>query len=149
MHIVDVSLLMKPTISVQYNSFSTVLCMYVSSSLWLVFVVALAQRAPTCNTAAVRSAAPNTNFLPSNCRLVMLCGPPSQDILSHVFVCVCGSCLAVFVMPNTAGQVAGACMFAFLSLLVFELLRPHLSQTDAWLYRIVSHPPDPPKRKLS
>ncbi|CAM9675597.1 unnamed protein product, partial [Laminaria digitata] len=41
----------------------------------------------------------------------------------------------VFVLPNTAGQVAGACVFAFMSLLAFELLRPHLSTTDAWMYR--------------
>eukprot|EP00752_Nemacystus_decipiens_P008583 g7664.t1 len=42
----------------------------------------------------------------------------------------------VFVLPNTAGQAAGACIFAFLSLLAFELLRPHLSRTDAWMYRM-------------
>ncbi|CAN0196672.1 unnamed protein product [Scytosiphon promiscuus] len=42
----------------------------------------------------------------------------------------------VFVLPNTAGQAAGACVFAFLSLLSFELLRPHLSPTDGWMYRI-------------
>lgn len=45
---------------------------------------------------------------------------------------------AVFVQPNTAGQVSGACVFAFLSLLAFERIRPHLSHTDAWMYRIVS-----------
>ncbi|CAM9678213.1 unnamed protein product [Pylaiella littoralis] len=42
----------------------------------------------------------------------------------------------VFVLPNTAGQAAGACVFGFLSLLAFELLRPHLSHTDAWMYRM-------------
>ncbi|CAM9799351.1 unnamed protein product [Ascophyllum nodosum] len=41
----------------------------------------------------------------------------------------------VFVLPNTAGQVAGACIFAFVTLLVFELIRPHLSQIDGWMYR--------------
>lgn len=40
-------------------------------------------------------------------------------------------------MPNTAGQAAGACVFAFISLLAFELLRPHISHTDAWMYRVV------------
>ncbi|CAN0520464.1 unnamed protein product, partial [Ectocarpus sp. 12 AP-2014] len=42
----------------------------------------------------------------------------------------------VFVLPNTAGQAAGASVFAFVGLLGFELLRPHLSHTDAWMYRI-------------
>ncbi|CAN0240311.1 unnamed protein product [Pylaiella littoralis] len=42
----------------------------------------------------------------------------------------------VFVLPNTAGQAAGACVFGFVSLLAFELLRPHLSHTDAWMYRV-------------
>ncbi|CAN0265527.1 unnamed protein product, partial [Pylaiella littoralis] len=42
----------------------------------------------------------------------------------------------VFVLPNTAAQAAGACLFAFVSLLAFELLRPHLSHTDAWMYRV-------------
>lgn len=45
---------------------------------------------------------------------------------------------AVFVQPHTSSQVAGACVFAFLSLLAFERLQPHLSHTDAWMYRIVS-----------
>ncbi|CAN0013701.1 unnamed protein product [Ectocarpus sp. 6 AP-2014] len=42
----------------------------------------------------------------------------------------------VFISPNTAAQVAAACMFAFVSLLGFELLRPHLDPVDSWLYRL-------------
>ncbi|CAM9941933.1 unnamed protein product, partial [Ectocarpus sp. 12 AP-2014] len=42
----------------------------------------------------------------------------------------------IFISPNTAAQVAAACMFAFVSLLGFELLRPHLDPVDSWLYRL-------------
>lgn len=44
----------------------------------------------------------------------------------------------IFIAPNTATQAAVACMFAFASLLGFELLRPHLDDVDSWLYRVVS-----------
>lgn len=44
----------------------------------------------------------------------------------------------IFISPNTSAQAAAACMFAFLSLLGFELLRPHLDPADSWLYRLVS-----------
>ncbi|CAN0419853.1 unnamed protein product [Pylaiella littoralis] len=42
----------------------------------------------------------------------------------------------IFIAPNTAAQAAMACMFAFASLLGFELLRPHLDNADVWLYRL-------------
>ncbi len=44
----------------------------------------------------------------------------------------------VFIQPNTPEQAAIACMFAFASLLGFELLRPHLDPADSWIYRLVS-----------
>ncbi|CAB1104292.1 unnamed protein product [Ectocarpus sp. CCAP 1310/34] len=44
----------------------------------------------------------------------------------------------IFISPNTAAQVSAACMFAFGSLLCFELLGPHLEPVDSWLYRLVS-----------
>ncbi len=46
----------------------------------------------------------------------------------------------IFIAPYSASQAAAACMFAFLSLLGFELLRPHLDPADSWLYRLVSPP---------
>eukprot|EP00752_Nemacystus_decipiens_P006743 g6060.t1 len=42
----------------------------------------------------------------------------------------------IFIAPNTPEQAAIACMFAFASLLGFELLRPHLDPMDSWLYRL-------------
>ncbi|CAM9106040.1 unnamed protein product, partial [Hapterophycus canaliculatus] len=42
----------------------------------------------------------------------------------------------IFFPPGTAGQAAMACIFAFASLLGFELLRPHLDPADSWLYRL-------------
>eukprot|EP00903_Cladosiphon_okamuranus_P020453 g18773.t1 len=42
----------------------------------------------------------------------------------------------VFIAPNTSAQAAAACIFAFLSLVGFELLRPHLDPADSWLYRL-------------
>ncbi|CAM9909015.1 unnamed protein product [Ectocarpus sp. 4 AP-2014] len=42
----------------------------------------------------------------------------------------------IFIAPHTAAQAAIACMFAFASLLGFELLRPHLDPADSWLYRL-------------
>ncbi|CAM9812841.1 unnamed protein product, partial [Ascophyllum nodosum] len=42
----------------------------------------------------------------------------------------------IFIAPYTASQAAAACIFAFGSLLGFELLRPHLDPTDSWLYRL-------------
>ena len=44
----------------------------------------------------------------------------------------------VFIAPRTASQAATACIFAFLSLLGFELMRPHTDPTNSWLYRLVS-----------
>ncbi|CAM9940108.1 unnamed protein product [Ectocarpus sp. 4 AP-2014] len=43
--------------------------------------------------------------------------------------------LLVFLVPDTPGQVAFGCVFAFLSLLAFELLRPHTDHLDMQLYR--------------
>lgn len=48
----------------------------------------------------------------------------------------------IFFAPGTAGQAAMACIFAFASLLGFELLRPHLDPADSWLYRLVSRVSD-------
>ncbi|CAM9559605.1 unnamed protein product, partial [Choristocarpus tenellus] len=42
----------------------------------------------------------------------------------------------IFIEPQSAAQAAMACIFAFLSLLGFELLRPHLDTGDSWLYRL-------------
>eukprot|EP00903_Cladosiphon_okamuranus_P012164 g11411.t1 len=42
----------------------------------------------------------------------------------------------IFIAPHTAAQAAMACIFAFGSLLGFELLRPHLDDADSWLYRL-------------
>lgn len=44
----------------------------------------------------------------------------------------------IFIAPHTATQVAMACIFAFASLLGFELMRPHMDPSDSWLYRLVS-----------
>lgn len=44
----------------------------------------------------------------------------------------------IFFPPGTSAQAAMACIFAFASLLGFELLRPHLDPADSWLYRLVS-----------
>lgn len=46
----------------------------------------------------------------------------------------------IFIAPNSSTQVAAACVFAFGSLLGFELFRPHLNRAHAWLYRAVSQP---------
>ncbi|CAM9776714.1 unnamed protein product, partial [Sphacelaria rigidula] len=43
--------------------------------------------------------------------------------------------ILVFILPDTAGRVAISCMFAFFSLLAFELLRPHVDDLDTHLYR--------------
>ncbi|CAM9298394.1 unnamed protein product, partial [Laminaria digitata] len=39
----------------------------------------------------------------------------------------------IFIAPHTAMQVAMACIFAFASILGFELMRPHMDPTDSWL----------------
>lgn len=44
----------------------------------------------------------------------------------------------IFIAPQSAKQAAMACIFAFVSLLGFELLRPHVEPTGLWLYRLVS-----------
>ncbi|CAM9574874.1 unnamed protein product, partial [Ectocarpus sp. 12 AP-2014] len=46
--------------------------------------------------------------------------------------------ILVFLVPDTPGQVAFSCIFAILSLMVFELLRPHVNNLDRQLYRTVS-----------
>lgn len=43
----------------------------------------------------------------------------------------------IFIAPHSAIQAAMACIFAFVSLLAFELLRPHVDPVDSWLYRLV------------
>ncbi|CAM9587167.1 unnamed protein product [Ectocarpus fasciculatus] len=43
--------------------------------------------------------------------------------------------ILVFLVPDTPGQVAFSCIFAILSLMVFELLRPHVNNLDRQLYR--------------
>eukprot|EP00752_Nemacystus_decipiens_P010943 g9725.t1 len=43
--------------------------------------------------------------------------------------------LLVFLQPDSPGQVAFGCIFAFLSLMVFELLRPHADKVERQLYR--------------
>lgn len=48
----------------------------------------------------------------------------------------------IIIAPQSAKQAAMACTFAFVSLLAFELLQPHVDQTDSWLYRLVSHVKD-------
>ena len=45
----------------------------------------------------------------------------------------------IFISPASATQAATACIFAFGSLLAFELMRPHLDPADSWLYRLVSY----------
>ncbi|CAM9217775.1 unnamed protein product, partial [Laminaria digitata] len=42
----------------------------------------------------------------------------------------------IFISPSSATQAAMACIFAFGSLLGFELMRPHLDPADVWLYRL-------------
>lgn len=42
-----------------------------------------------------------------------------------------------FISPQSSAQAAMACIFAFASLLGFELLRPHLDPVDSRLYRLV------------
>lgn len=43
----------------------------------------------------------------------------------------------VMIEPGTTTQCALACVFAFLSLVAFELIMPYTSKDDAWLYRMV------------
>ncbi|CAM9956616.1 unnamed protein product, partial [Laminaria digitata] len=42
----------------------------------------------------------------------------------------------IFISPQSATQAAMACIFAFGSLLGFELMRPHMDPSDSWLYRL-------------
>ncbi|CAM9575422.1 unnamed protein product [Laminaria digitata] len=44
----------------------------------------------------------------------------------------------IFIAPHTSMQAAMACIFAFVSLLGFEIMRPHADPADSWLYRLVS-----------
>ena len=44
----------------------------------------------------------------------------------------------IFIAPQSGKQATMACIFAFVGLLGFELLRPHVDSTDSWLYRMVS-----------
>lgn len=43
----------------------------------------------------------------------------------------------VFIQPNTTEQAGVACTIAFVSVLGFELLRPHIDNINLWLYRMV------------
>ena len=43
----------------------------------------------------------------------------------------------IFIAPQSPSQVAMACIFAFASLLGFEVMRPHMDPADSWLYRMV------------
>lgn len=45
----------------------------------------------------------------------------------------------VMIEPGTTTQCALACVFAFLSLVGFELIMPYTSKDDAWLYRMVRY----------
>ncbi|CAN0599303.1 unnamed protein product, partial [Laminaria digitata] len=38
--------------------------------------------------------------------------------------------LLIFISPHTSTQAAMACLFAFASLLGFELMRPHIDPAD-------------------
>lgn len=42
----------------------------------------------------------------------------------------------VLIDPNSPVQVTFACLMAFVSLIVFELIRPHMDNVDTWLYRL-------------
>ena len=42
----------------------------------------------------------------------------------------------VLIDPNSPVQVTFACLMAFISLIVFELIRPHMDNVDTWLYRL-------------
>lgn len=44
----------------------------------------------------------------------------------------------IFIAPHTVKQAAIGCIFAFVNLLIFELMRPHPDPTDSCLYRLVS-----------
>lgn len=44
----------------------------------------------------------------------------------------------IFIASRSSTQTATACIFAFGSILGFELMRPHLDPADSWLYRLVS-----------
>lgn len=73
-----------------------------------------------------------------------VCPPCAGPEVYYYEVVECGrrvflTGVLIFISPNTAAQVATACMFAFVSLLGFELLRPHLDPVDSWLYRLVSY----------
>ena len=68
---------------------------------------------------------------------------PSGPDLYYYEVVECGRRILltevlIFVAPNTSMQAAIACIFAFVSLLGFELMRPHADPADSWLYRLVS-----------
>ena len=43
----------------------------------------------------------------------------------------------IYIAPQSPSQVAMACIFAFASLLGFEVMRPHMDPADSWLYRMV------------
>ncbi|KAG5178591.1 hypothetical protein JKP88DRAFT_154875, partial [Tribonema minus] len=44
--------------------------------------------------------------------------------------------LLVFIMPGTPGQSAVACIFAFVTTMVYEKIRPHHDSMDMWLYTL-------------
>ena len=87
--------------------------------------------------------AQNEVALQHQTRTTLLFGGSTGPDMYYYEVIECGrrillTGVLIFISPNTAAQAAAACMFAFLSLLGFELLRPHLDPTDSWLYRLVS-----------
>ena len=74
--------------------------------------------------------------------LAATCSDPGPDLYYYEVV-ECGrrillTGVLVYISPSSATQAAMACLFAFGSLLGFELLRPHLDPADSWLYRLVS-----------
>lgn len=84
--------------------------------------------------------AKHVKYLNSICAPFDSCSGPD---LYYYEVVECGrrmllTGVLVFIAPHTATQVAMACIFAFASILGFEIMRPHMDPTDAWLYRLVS-----------
>lgn len=103
------------------------------------------KRAPWAPVAGVR-APPDTRYCPAVWFLDRVCarsftlftGPDKY----YYEIIECGrrillTGVLIFIAPHTTAQTAMSCIFAFASLLGFELLRPHLDPTDSYLYRLV------------
>lgn len=83
----------------------------------------------------------------SFCFIAHLVTPVPRNQITSIFyktsqVVECGRRLLltsalVMIEPGTTTQCALACVFAFLSLVGFELIMPYTSKDDAWLYRMV------------